>query len=77
MHGAESMIEVEVINDNLENALKLLKKKIESSGLRRELKGRQFHLTRLQRRRLKDLVCVRRVKRREAKQKAYETRGEK
>ena len=38
------MVEVQVRNGNLEKALRVLKKKVQKSGLMRELKQRQYYM---------------------------------
>lgn len=57
---------------DFDSALLLFKKRIEKDGILRELKGRRYHLTPLQRRREKDNVAARRRKQREARRLRYE-----
>ena len=66
------MIEVEVINDDLESAIRTLKKRVQSSHLLKEFRFKEFFLTRRQKRRLKDALVLKRTKRRERARLQYE-----
>lgn len=57
------------VGDNLEGALKVLRK--ESNSLLKELKFRSSHITRTDRRRGKNLIAMRRQKRRLLKEKDF------
>jgi len=56
-------MEVRVQNGNIEMAIVVLKRKVLSSGLFRELKRSAFFETRSQRRKRKDQLALKRVKR--------------
>ena len=40
----DKLVEVQVRNGNLEKAMRVLKKKVQKSGLMRELKQRQYYM---------------------------------
>jgi ribosomal protein S21 len=58
----EEKMEVLVRDNNIEKAIYIFRSKVEHSGLLKEIKGRMFHLTRTQRRKVKDQVAKRRLR---------------
>lgn len=66
-------MEIFVYGDDLDSALRVLKK--ETSPLLKELKVRSSNITRGARRKYKDLVAMRRLKRRLTKEKDFGRRG--
>jgi ribosomal protein S21 len=63
------LIEVRDFPDGFERAVKQFKKEFAVSGLLREIKRREFHLSKNQKRRVKDRIAGKR-RTREAKKKA-------
>ena len=70
------MIEVRVLGGDIDRAILEFKKKVQRSGLQRELKNHSFFLTRTQKRKIKDLLATRKRKRSERAKRLYEIRGE-
>ena len=68
-------IEVLVREGNLEDALRKFKKRVSFSGLLKELKRTSFHETRTQRRKVKDRIALRRLKRNQRKRERNDGRG--
>ena len=67
-------MEVCVKNNNIEEAIRKLKKKVQSSGLLRELKRSAFYETRTQRRRKKDQVALKRANKNQRRREAWKRR---
>ena len=61
------MVEVQVRNGNLEKALRVLKKKVQKSGLMRELKQRQYYMKPSEKKREAKKQGIKNVKKRMAK----------
>jgi len=67
-------IEVRVIDNDLEKALRLFKRRLQKEGVMRELRDRKYFLTRTEKRRRKDHKSeIRRIKlqRKSQKRKSY------
>ncbi len=69
-------MEVEVRNNDLEGALKILRNKISKDGILKEVRVKEFHMTRAARRRKKDQLAARKKKRAEARRRAWEQQHE-
>ena len=63
-------MEVIVRNNNVEKALRILKKKIKKEGLMTELRERQYYIKPSERRRLAKKRCIKRVAKEQAKRDA-------
>jgi ribosomal protein S21 len=63
-------VEIEVFEDNIEQAIKKFKKRISESGILGEVRRRSFALTKGQKRRAKDLVAARRRVRAKARERS-------
>ena len=58
-------MEVEVRNDNVDQAIRILKKKLQQDGLFNELREREYYMSRSERRRQSKAAAIRRYKREE------------
>ena len=67
------MIEIEVRDGNIERAILSLKKEIARSGLLREVKARQFFLSRSQKRKAKNREAERRRRRNIRRSKPFDS----
>ena len=54
-------MEVEVLNNNVDKAMRILKKKLQDDGFFNELRKREFYMTRSEKRRLAKAAGKRRV----------------
>jgi len=63
-------LSVEVHNNDLNKALRKLKKKIAEDGILQELRKREFYQSKGTKRRLEKEAAIRRYKRNQAKQRA-------
>ena len=60
-------MEVEVRNDNVDQAIRILKKKLQQDGLFNELREREFFTSRSEKRRRSKASAIRRQKREDVK----------
>ena len=58
---------VEVRNDNVDQAIRILKKKLQQDGLFNELREREFYTSRSEKRRRSKAAAIRRQKREDVK----------
>jgi ribosomal protein S21 len=58
-------MEIFVLNDNIEQAINQLKRKVQKDGILKQLKLSAFATTRTQKRKIKDQIALRRLKRKQ------------
>ena len=61
-----------IVNDSFEVALRIFTKRFKDSGLPRELRERQYHMTRMERRKIKDRRALLRFNKQQAKRREGE-----
>lgn len=61
-------LSVKVVNNNVNSAISLLKKKINEDGLRKELRDREHYVSKSEKRRKDKAAAIRRNKKRIAEQ---------
>ncbi len=64
---------VEVRNDNMDQAIRVLKKKLQQDGLFNELREREYYTSRSERRRRAKAAAIRRQKREAVKRELEES----
>jgi small subunit ribosomal protein S21 len=64
---------VEVRNDNMDQAIRVLKKKLQQDGLFNELREREYYSTRSEKRRRSKAAAIRRQKREAVKRELEES----
>ena len=70
-------MEVEVRNGNVDQAIRVLKKKLQQDGLFNELREREFYTSRSEKRRRSKASAIRRQKREELKREEEDYGGKK
>ena len=65
-------MKVEVRNDNVDQAIRILKKKLQQDGLFNELREREFYTSRSEKRRRSKAAAIRRQKRETMKRELEE-----
>ena len=67
---------VEVRNDNVDQAIRVLKKKLQQDGLFNELREREYYTSRSERRRRAKAAAIRRQKREDTKREEESYSGQ-
>jgi small subunit ribosomal protein S21 len=67
------IMRVEVRNDNMDQAIRVLKKKLQQDGLFNELREREYYSTRSEKRRRSKAAAIRRQKREAVKRELEES----